>query len=262
MQWRESHDSFESFRNNDPHLLTRRISTFFRIKIKYSNNVYISDIICGNKAETIVILHSCARIEHLLLHGLRDPEIWDLDALPLIAGWKNLRSLHLKHIPITDGQFLIEIGKQCQYLEKVSLQRLGPGESCCYLDELFIMLPNCRNLKDFTIDQGGLGDVSEMFRSLANNREIESVTVSTKERDNRSRNLKLASPVEQLLHDCPKLTQFCFNDRAMSPWDMGKIRSAMLRYDIQYLPSIKICPFCELHQLHVNFVRTSHVLKR
>lgn len=96
----------------------------------------------------------------LTFRDLNDDEVWDLDALPLIAGWKNLRSLCLKSVPIIDGHFLVVIGKQCVNLEKLVLHSLGSRKSCCYVNELCQMHVDCKNLRELIISEWDIAEVS------------------------------------------------------------------------------------------------------
>ncbi|XP_046747225.1 uncharacterized protein LOC124411814 [Diprion similis] len=135
-----------------------------------------------------------------------DDRMWDLDAMHLISGWTNLRTLRLSSIPIEDGIFLTEIGRTCKYLEILELYDLGPGDVCCYIDELCQMLSDLKTLREFRIHQDNIGEVSQVFVSLANNVQLRKVYMISDGEMNTTNNL--ISSVEHLLCSCSKLTTF------------------------------------------------------
>lgn len=102
-----------------------------------------------------------------------------MTALQLISGWKNLTTLYLANLPIRSGQFLVEIGKQCVNLEKLRLEHLGAHSACCYKNALLQMLPHCHNLKDFSIEQANIGQVSHVIHTLTDNTKLRRVRVKS-----------------------------------------------------------------------------------
>lgn len=158
------------------------------------------------------LVQGTPHVRHLTIDGDRSPlaghETWDLAALYSIAGWKNLTTLRLQHIPIQDGKFLIEIGKQCKNLENLELFDLGSTDDApCFEKELLQMLIHCNNLTDFTLLQPNISRLTEIFFSLVNNPQLRRVDVTSYHKGNIAKtNLRLS--IEQLLHRCPKLTTF------------------------------------------------------
>lgn len=138
---------------------------------------------------------------------LEEDETWDLSALPKIAGWSNLKSLSLSSVPIEDGYFLIEIGKQCRDLEILELFDLGPWASCCYIDDLLIMLSELKNLREFQLRQDNIGKVSKIFNSLSNNNsKLKTVSVISEGEVNSADDL--IKSVERFLRNSKNLTTF------------------------------------------------------
>ncbi|XP_046750702.1 uncharacterized protein LOC124413935 isoform X2 [Diprion similis] len=138
---------------------------------------------------------------------LRGSGTWDLAALRIIAGWRNLTSLFLVKIPIKDGQFLVEIGSQCKNLEKLRLVSLGPQSNCCYAKELMQMLIFCHNLKDFSIEQSNLCQIPRIFDTLAKNLKLRRVCLKSL---GKSRNLpNLIPSIEGLIRSCKLLLFVC-----------------------------------------------------
>lgn len=201
------------------------------------------------------------RIQFAIRH-LEDGEAWDLGALCLIHYWENLKSLRLLSLPIHNGKFLVEIGKQCKYLEKLEFCDLGPRSACCYIRELSLMLTHCKNLKDFSINADNIGRVSIVFASLSKNPQLQRVRLKSSGKLNDTRNL--VSSVEELLRLCSKLTTFvCIIDgisQACSVQLMAVLRRyAMLRWDKihHFLHSfrleIKICNNMRNRYIHLIF---------
>lgn len=139
-------------------------------------------------------------------------ENWDLEELHLIQNWKYLQTLRLIDIPIEDGEFMIEIGKQCKNLQNLELTRLGPRNKCCYEEELLQMLTNCRNLRAFLIEAVWLNKTVEVLSLLTNNEHLSRVhlktTTGARSMSQYQYQLSLTSSIEKLLHQCPKLTTF------------------------------------------------------
>lgn len=100
-------------------------------------------------------------------------------ALHLISGWKELTTLLLAKIPIKNGKFLVEIGKQCENLETLRLEDIGPPNYFCYKNELSEMMTYCRTLKDFSIVQDNIGKVSDMFRMFSKNSKLQRLKIKS-----------------------------------------------------------------------------------
>lgn len=151
---------------------------------------------------------------------------WDLDALHLISGWRCLETLHMTNIPIEDGQFLIEIGKRCENLQKLCLRRLPFGREYHYENSLFEMLKHCRNLRDFTLEQFSVDQV-KLFALLANNVDLEKVWVISLRSEHSTANW--IRSLENLLQRCEKLTTVICETSFKSEDDYNEVESAVNR---------------------------------
>ncbi|XP_046483157.1 uncharacterized protein [Neodiprion pinetum] len=134
-------------------------------------------------------------------------EIWDLDSLHLISGWRNLRALCLSSIPIKDGRFLVQIGRKCTHLEKLELYNMSTTNDCCYTTELSHMVMHLQNLREFTFHEINVGKVSKVFFWLGRNPELRKVSVKSEEPPSDTLCV-MTSSIEHLLYCCPKLAIF------------------------------------------------------
>lgn len=121
--------------------------------------------------------------------------------------------MRLINIPIDDGEFLVEIGKQCKNLENLHLRRLGSYGRCGYEKELLQMLTSCQNLRTFSIESTYLTKTVEVVESLTNNKHLTSVRMNVTVEiqssiENRSYQQSLTSTMKTFLWRCPKLTTF------------------------------------------------------
>ncbi|XP_046619921.1 uncharacterized protein LOC124305020 isoform X2 [Neodiprion virginianus] len=134
-------------------------------------------------------------------------EIWDLDSLHLISGWRNLRALCLSSIPIKDGRFLVQIGRKCTHLEKLELYNMSTTNDCCYTTELSHMVMHLQNLREFTFHETNVGKVSKVFFWLGRNPELRKVSIKSEEPPSDTLCV-MTSSIEHLLYCCPKLAIF------------------------------------------------------
>lgn len=125
-------------------------------------------------------------------------ETWYLDDLPLISKWKSLETLRLLDIPNKDGQFLIEVGKQCKNLRTLEFMNVRYNE-----EELLQMLQHCKNLRYFSI-KGHYARfaIPGLFALLGNNPELRKVDLGHDTYDGTS----CASLIKHLSLQCPMLT--------------------------------------------------------
>ncbi|XP_046619916.1 uncharacterized protein LOC124305018 isoform X1 [Neodiprion virginianus] len=203
-----------------------------QLKRKYNKAVKQEGYLTNKNLDSSfsMIVQNSPHLKHLTLDTnnstIEYEEMWDLNALHLISGWTNLRTLRLSSVPIEDGIFLTEIGRACKHLEILDLYDLGPGDVCCYIDELCQMIADLKNLREFRIHQDNIGEVSRIFVSLANNVQLRKVDVISDGENTTTNNL--IPSIEHLLQTCSKLTTFqCIIDE-ISEADSVKL-STMLR---------------------------------
>ncbi|XP_046435554.1 uncharacterized protein LOC124187215 isoform X1 [Neodiprion fabricii] len=146
------------------------------------------------------------------------PETWDLDSLLHIARWRHLTALRLAYVPILDGRFLVEIGKNCENLQILVLIDLAKtGQSISYMNDVSDMLTRCRNIREFSFSEEDIFGVFNLLTSLSCNPKLESVDILfCEERENLPR---LVASMEHLLYNCKMLNKFKYTN----VWTMDRV---------------------------------------
>lgn len=157
-----------------------------------------------------MLVEKTPRLRHLTLkHSGSDTKRWDFEGLRLISGWKNLETLILSSVPLGDGSFLVDIGKQCQNLKHIDLSdRTYPPVSNDCEEQFLEMFKHCKNLRNVSIHDYILSKPTRMFTLLRNNPFIETIELCFIEHEDTPANLTLS--IEQLLDRCSQLTRFWF----------------------------------------------------
>ncbi|XP_015511492.1 uncharacterized protein LOC107218206 [Neodiprion lecontei] len=189
-----------------------------------------------------ILIRNTPHVRDLTIYSKNNCDVfsqWDLDALVLISRWKKLTTLRLGCIPVQNGKFLVEIGKCCPHLENVVINNLGFSNPCNYTRDLLEMITHCRNLKDFSMDQCAIIEVSELLTCLSFNLQLESVRV--RNHDGRPCPENLMESMEHLIQTCTKLTTFAFINLLISKVDsdnmvigLRRIKSELNRRGFQY----------------------------
>lgn len=141
-----------------------------------------------------------------IINWISNSSAWDLDELHLISKWKFLETLRLLDVPIKDGKFLVEVGKQCENLRTLRLT-MKNDENWCYKEEFLQMLSQCKNLRDFSITGIVADTIHDFFRILFNSpqlRRFHTKTFTT----NHFGWYYYGREIERLIRWCPNLTTF------------------------------------------------------
>nr|XP_033770371.1 F-box/LRR-repeat protein 18 isoform X2 [Geotrypetes seraphini] len=102
-------------------------------------------------------LPPCSRSQHV-----GDAELGAISQLAF------LRNLTLAQLPgVMTGSGLISIGLKCQQLQTLSLANLGMMGKVVYMSALCDMLSNCKQLKDFRLEQPYFTANSQFFQALS-----------------------------------------------------------------------------------------------
>lgn len=149
-----------------------------------------------------------------------------MDALCLISGWQHLETLDIGHVPYEDSQFLIEIGKGCKNLQKVSLT--DTSEKGGNQVALFEMFKYCRNLRDLTLNWFDV-DQAAMFALLAKNAKLERVEVFQFGFGSEQFAAPWISSLENMIHQCSKLTTIICQTFFKTDDDLDEAASAVER---------------------------------
>lgn len=129
-------------------------------------------------------------------------------------------------IPCADGRFLIEIGKGCKNLHKLTLCDAGSRMASSNRAALFDMLENLGNLRDLTLEYYDI-DQAELFALLAKNVRLERVVVCRFDPEH-------SAPIwisflENMIRRCEKLTTVKCNARFETEDDCDAAVTAVQR---------------------------------
>ncbi|XP_042859699.1 uncharacterized protein LOC122245772 isoform X3 [Penaeus japonicus] len=112
--------------------------------------------------------------------------LWE--CLENIKKLKRLTHLTLDGVPITNGNFLIGITRECTSLEFLRLRSLGPSGKCVYLSHLIQALAYCKSLVNLRIQQNYLAPGTTIFKALEECSSLQRVFISS-ERDTQALDL-------------------------------------------------------------------------
>ncbi|ROT77660.1 F-box/LRR-repeat protein 18 [Penaeus vannamei] len=112
--------------------------------------------------------------------------LWE--CLENIKKLKGLTHLTLDGVPITNGNFLIVITRECTNLKFLRLRSLGPSGKCVYLSQLIQALAYCKNLVNLRIQQNYLAPGTNIWKALEACNSLQRVFISS-ERDTQALDL-------------------------------------------------------------------------
>ncbi|KAK7079581.1 hypothetical protein SK128_012076 [Halocaridina rubra] len=152
-----------------------RINNPIRFKrARTGSTVMLADI---ESAAFNQVFNNCSKLVMLQIGFSSDVPCCQLkirwECLVNIKKLLNLTHLTLDGIPISSGQFLIEVAKGCSKLKSLRLRHLGIAGKCMYVIPLAEALPFCKNLIDFRLEQGNMAPGTLIFKALEHCEKLE-----------------------------------------------------------------------------------------